>query len=307
MKSQLTELMDIFLCPKRAAPIMIKLAVLLTSHNRSAKTVKCLEHLYKNVLPQDILLKPILVDDGSTDGTAETVNMKYPSVEIVKGDGSLFWNRSMLKAWKYALPCEPDFVLWLNDDTMIEPDAISKMIATHVALVRETGRSGIVVGSTCYHSGDLSYGGVIRGSQINPINFKKVIPDDQPKPCLTMNGNVVLVARQVFESIGLLDDCFHHGMGDLDYGFRASKAGFPIWITPGFAGRCTNDNHVAGSFNDRALPLSERWKRIVSPKGLPVKAWLTFCSRHAGPLWPIFWIWPYFKLIFTSLSPRRTT
>ncbi len=48
-------------------------------------------------------LSVYLVDDGSSDGTGDAVRQAYPSVSVIRGDGTLFWNRGMRKAWEDAL------------------------------------------------------------------------------------------------------------------------------------------------------------------------------------------------------------
>jgi GT2 family glycosyltransferase len=274
---------------------------LLTCHNRREKTLAAIQMLKASPLPRDVRLSVVLVDDGSTDGTGDVVREAFPQVVIECGDGSLFWNRGMLRAWQRALQLSPDYVLWLNDDTRLYPQALSRLLETDRWSRSHAGRPGIVVGSTNDDDGRLSYGGSVPVPGINPLKMKKVVPGDMPKPAVTFNGNCVLVPKEVFERIGLLDEVFEHGMGDNDYGFRAHKASIPIWVMPGYAGRCANDNSSEGSFNDRTLPFRVRWKKIMSAKGLPVRSWLAFCRRYAGPFWPIYWLWPYAKLMATSI------
>jgi len=95
----------------------MKIAALITCHNRRAQTLACLEALYQNALSQDYSLHVILVDDGSTDGTGEAVRELYPSVEIIRGDGNLYWNKGMYRAFGHAMETGFDAYLWLNDDT----------------------------------------------------------------------------------------------------------------------------------------------------------------------------------------------
>jgi hypothetical protein len=96
-------------------------------------------------------------------------------------------------------------------------------------------------------------------------------------------------------------------MGDLDYGLRATNAGFPLWVMAGFVGKCDNDHPLEGSYLDQSLPFAERWKKALSPKELSPKAWGVFCMRHAGPWWPLYWIWPYAKIVLTALHSLRAT
>lgn len=275
----------------------MRIAVLMTCHNRKAKTLACLEGLFKNTLLAGYSLYVILVDDGSTDGTSEAVRSRYPEVLIVRGDGNLFWNRGMLRAWEMALPLTPDYVLWLNDDTLLLSRALNDLLETEARARAETGKPTIIVGSTHNDLGELSYGGCVPASTINRLKMRKVIPGDSPQAAVTMNGNCVLVPRAVYERIGLLDKVFSHGMGDNDYGFRAHKAGIPIWVMSGYAGHCNIDHTVTGSFRDPNLSVRSRWRQITSPKGLPAIPWLVMCKRHAGPLWPLVWLLPYAQVL----------
>lgn len=280
------------------------LVALMACHNRREKTLAAIARYFAAESPTDCGRRLVLVDDGSTDGTAEAVRAAFPEAIIEQGDGSLFWNRGMLRAWQRALRIEPDYVLWLNDDTLLYPHALAALLETDARLRAETGQPGIVVGSTDNDAGELSYGGSVPASAFNRLKMRKVVPGDAPRPAVTMNGNCVLVPRAVYERIGLLDEVFRHAMGDNDYGFRAHKAGIPIWVMPGYAGRCNNDNRVTGGFLDAALPLRARWRKIASPKGLPFGAWRVLCQRHAGPAWPLVWLLPYAKVLLSAAMRR---
>ena len=61
---------------------MKRIAVLMTCHNRKAKTIRCLRNLYC----QNINLDIFLVNDGCTDGTEEFVAKEFPKVNIIEGD-----------------------------------------------------------------------------------------------------------------------------------------------------------------------------------------------------------------------------
>jgi GT2 family glycosyltransferase len=81
----------------------MRIAVLMTCHNRREKTLGCLRALFVNDLPHDTSLHVILVDGGSTDNTAEFVRTEFPQVDILLGDGNLFWNRGMQRAFARAM------------------------------------------------------------------------------------------------------------------------------------------------------------------------------------------------------------
>ena len=283
---------------------MNRIVALITCHNRKAKTLACLDALFQNPLHEGYLLDVFLVDDGSTDGTEQAVRERYPQVNIIKGDGNLYWNGGMRVAFAAAMEKGFDYYLWLNDDTLLYPTAINSLIATSGELHAKHGKSVIVVGSTQdANDGRLTYGGVIRPNKWKALYFKLVTPKDVPIECETMNGNCVLIPSAIAKEVGNLAKEFAHAMGDQDYGLRARYAGFCVWVMAGFAGTCSR-NTVAGSFNDASLPVAVRLRKMMQPKGLPRASWRVFTQRHAGVLWPIYWLWPYVKLVASAANSR---
>ena len=110
---------------------MIKIAVLLTCYNRKEKTLNSLQSLNNAKKIKNTQLDIYLVDDGSIDGTSNSVSKLFNNVKIIKGNGDLFWNRGMHLAWTSAVNnCDYDFYFWLNDDTLINNDTIEILLNT---------------------------------------------------------------------------------------------------------------------------------------------------------------------------------
>lgn len=276
-------------------------AVLMTVHDRKAQTLACLEQVAAQRPDAAVEISVVLVDDGCTDGTAGAVRDRFPDVLVVAGSGHLYWNGGMRRAFEVAMGADPDHYLLLNDDTHLLPGALRTLLATHAALAQTEGRPCLVVGSTVDPlTGKHSYGGWRRGGWLTPVRLELIAPGPAPKPCDTLHGNCVLVPREVVKRIGNLDAAFTHSMGDLDYGFRAARAGCGLWIAPGYLAQCVA-NTGKGLFVDAALPAREQWRRILGPKGLPPSEWLTFTSRYGGPLWPLNFCWPYVKIWWNAL------
>jgi GT2 family glycosyltransferase len=272
-----------------------RLHVLLTVHDRKAKTLACLERVEAQRADAGADLSVVMVDDGSTDGTAQAVRARFPDVRVVPGSGQLYWSGGMRLAFEVAHADDPDFYLLLNDDTYLLPGALRTLLAVHDERTRAEGRPCLVTGSSVDPAtGRQSYGGWRRGPALSPTSLTRIPPGREPLPCDTMHGNCVLVPREVVRRIGLLDAVYTHAMGDLDYGFRARRAGLGLWIAPGYLAEC-QENDGRGLFVEAALAPRERWRRLLGPKGLPPRAWLTFNARHGGPLWPLTFCWPYLK------------
>lgn len=285
----------------------MRIAVLMTCHNRRELTLRCLRALHAALPARDrAWVQVILVDDGSTDGTSAAVRREFPGVELLSGDGSLFWAGGMRKAFGHALGRGYDHYLWLNDDTLLHPGAVDGLLDAY-GQVAGAGEGAVVVGSTCDAStGRLSYGGSLRASRWRPMRFQLIAPGALPLPCDVFNGNCVLISSAAAQAVGNIDPVYVHGMGDFDYGLRARAAGIRCWIAPGVVGTCSN-NAAKGTAADRDLPLVARWGKMMGPKGVPPRPWARLTQRACGSLWPLVWAWPYVKLVLTSrrIFPRQ--
>ena len=284
---------------------MVRIAVLLTCHNRREKTLTCLAALSDQVLPSGVVLTVILADAGSTDGTSEAVRVRYPQVQLLQGTTDLFWNGGMRLAWAEALNGDFDFYLWLNDDTDLEPDAIGRLLQASDGLASAGCDNTIIVGSTRDpYTGAQTYGGVVRSSRFHPLKYRVVPPaENKLQRCDTMNGNCVLVTREAARRTGNLRREFTHGIGDFDYGLRARASGCTIWVAPGFIGTCARDSG-ADRWANVGLTLRECWNQMNSPKGLPVWEYCRYVRQHGGLFWPLFWVLPYLRLIIGALLSK---
>lgn len=235
-----------------------RIAVLMTVHNRKEKTLQCLKNLYNNSHKYSI--EVYLTDDGCSDGTREAILEKFPDINIINGDGSLFWNRGMIAAWQASTQSIPDYYLWLNDDTMLFYDAINRLIDT----ANQFNDESIIVGQTCdlINKNMTTYGGRSKKRR-HPLIENKT---NKPIACDTFNGNIVLIPHKIYKKIGMLDSYFHHSFGDIEYGLRAQKAGIHNYITPGFIGECARNNPIP-IFQRKGKNFFKRLELLYSPLG----------------------------------------
>lgn len=249
------------------------IAILITVHNRKAKTLECLNHLFKQQNVDYNQIDVYVTDDGCTDGTVQAVANQYPSVHIVRGDGTLFWNRGMHLAWQAASQTKDyDFYLWLNDDTVLKSSSIATLLNTNKCV----GNNAIIVGTTSSVKSEelLTYGGRNRyGVIIAPTSF--------PQICHHFNGNIVLIPRSVYRLVGFNDPFYHHALGDFDYGLRGQKLGVQSFVSPDILGYCENHTQLSRWCNP-VLPLKQRWKAFRTPLGHNPEEFFIFEKRHNG-------------------------
>ena len=270
-----------------------RIAVIMTCHNRCNTTVSCLQALYK----QQENFQVYLVDDGSSDGTSEAVKQNFPEINLLHGDGNLFWAGGMRVAFGKAIEEDYDYYVWLNDDTILSENALRKLLTIHKTLIQQGQPDSIVAGSTQDpDTGIPTYGGSVKSKRWYSNKMEFLEPSQELQKCDTMYGNFVLIPRSVAAKVGNIDPAFIHSLGDIDYGLRASKLGCSVWAAPGFIGTCTQ-NSAKGSWVDLDLSVMERLKKAFQVKNFPVAPWTTFTKRHDGLLWFLYWFLPYIRAI----------
>lgn len=283
---------------------MANVVALLTCHNRRPQTLQCLRALRKAVGGQ-IGLTAVVVDDGSTDGTGHVVGATFDWVRVLFRDGSRFWNGGMYDAFSTALVDAPDFVLWLNDDTLLDHGAVTALVAVYEDL-SALGKEGIIVGSVRDPiTAEVTYGGVTRSAPIcRPSSFSLIQPKTDPQRVDTMHGNCVLIPRSVYQTVGVNDPGYTHGMGDYDYGLRVSEAGYLVALAPDTYGVCGRNLAPSPPTGNMAVRVRAEFAHLLSPKGLPPKDWARFMRRWGGPAWPLFWLSPYMRAAIRAVRHR---
>lgn len=247
------------------------IAVLMTVHNRRETTLECLRHLFQNSVV-GYTYKVYLVDDGCTDGTAEAVAKEFPEVVIIKGDGNLYWNRGMIRAWEVSAIDNPDYFLWLNDDTMIFETALNITIKDYVSIPNKS----IIVGTTCSTTdcSQATYGGYSSGL---------ITPNGTPQQAAVMNGNYVLIPQCVFAEVGMNDPVFTHSFGDREYSLRCRRKGVLVYTTSQFIGTCDRHTATKKCYNP-SFHLWDRMKYFMSPLGNPPSELFHLYSMERGKL-----------------------
>lgn len=268
--------------------------MLVTCHDRRDMTLKALGQLLVQV-GADADVHFYVTDDGSTDGTAEELRRLPAALTLVRGDGHLYWAAGMAVAEQAAMNSNPDYLLWLNDDTFLDVDGLQRLLA-----VSEEFPEAIIVGATRDpDTGDVSYGGRRRISRWHPQRFERLPDCAEVQFADTINGNVVLVPRRVRAMVGPIDGRFPHAYADDDYGLRARKLGALLVQAPGTVAEC-RPNREEGPI----LRGPKAWKALQDPKGLPWRAQARFLHRHGGAVWWLSFAAQQLNLV-VGLKPVR--
>lgn len=215
----------------------MNIAVLIVCHNRRDTTLTCIARFFSSVeMAVECTAKVFLVDDGSSDGTADSVRRCFPNVNLIEGDGNLFWAKGMNLAWRKSVERNDwDAYLWMNDDTELECDALKKLLAVN-------GGEKIVVGNLVNKKGEIVYG--MRDGGL-------------------FTGNCILVPRKVYERIGMICGEYSHAWADSDYAMLAKRAGIEV-VSAGVVGKAEWHSNRPSL---KGLSLLERFRMLRNPKG----------------------------------------
>lgn len=248
---------------------MIKILAIFTCFNRRELTKRSMETLSHN---KNVQFDYVVVDDNSTDGTREMLKSLPEQVDLIEGDGNLFWNGGMHKAIEHVKRAHPnyEYYMLMNDDTRFFEGIFDEMAPF-------LKKDEVLVGAICGEHGELSYGGI---KYTKGIKYDKLGPEGAGVSCSTFNANCAIIPHEIFMKVGI-DPYYKHSIGDFDYGLQISKLGYQIHIFSKYVGEC-NDNSLLLTWQDPSLSRIERIRLKESRKGLPFDDWFHFLHRNFG-------------------------
>ncbi|MBW4580199.1 MAG: glycosyltransferase family 2 protein [Tildeniella nuda ZEHNDER 1965/U140] len=269
--------------------------ILIPVHDRKAITLACLEQLDQQENLQRY--RVVVIDDGSTDGTAEAIQRLYPTVFLLQGDGNLWWTGAIKKGMEYAYEQGADFFIWLNDDTLPSSGCIP-------AIVNECVQSSNkIVAAQCYASSNFempTYGG--QKKRFLSVELFHT-PRNQAIACDCMSGNLVCLPRSIVDKIGYPpSDRLPHCLADIVYTWEAKKAGYELKVLGNATATCAF-NPLEEGWASSAISMEKRWRLITSPKSnLYPSAYWNYCKSFYGSLAFIPFIQVYFRLVLFTIA-----
>jgi GT2 family glycosyltransferase len=198
--------------------------ILLPVHNRREITrrfVACLKN--QTYSPYHL----VLIDDGSTDGTAEMVREQIQSLTIIRGDGTWWWGGALQKGYNWLRARNPpltDLVVIMNDDTEFEKHFLEKA----VAYLREHQKTFLL--AQCYSKEDNTL--IDAGTHVDWRRFKFEQPSDRKQiNCLSTRGLFFRV-KDFYEVGGFRPFLLPHYLSDYEFTIRAHRKKMNLTADP---------------------------------------------------------------------------
>lgn len=264
-------------------PVSLELSVIMVSFETRDLLRESLKVLGTD--PPGCSHEIIVVDNASSDGSADMVEREFPKVRLVRSGGNVGFGRGNNQALRMA---SGEFVLLLNPDARVGREGIDRMMAC----LRSQPEIGILGPRMVYPDGRLQPSVFRFHSAWREIfialRLHRLLPKrlrgrlllerhfgfDETLRVDWLGGSCMLVRRRVFEDIGLLTEATFHGNEDWDLCWRAAQAG---WGTVFF--HEVSVAHVSGASSRQYV-------------GFPETEWFAYhnlyviLSNHR-PLWSV--------------------
>jgi GT2 family glycosyltransferase len=212
----------------RASTAAPSVAVVILTWNRVDELVPCLESFACVEYPNYTVY---VLDNGSEDETVPTTRSQFPWVRLVENGSNLGFCRGNNVGIRRALDDGFDYVMLLNSDTTMTPDLIGEL----VKVMEADPRIGIVgAKNLLMENPDYTWGkyGVVTWGPMLVKTIGRFEPDekrdDPPLDVPWVIGNACMMRRDSLESVGLFDEEYWQCNEDVDWCYRARKAGWRV-------------------------------------------------------------------------------
>lgn len=251
-----------------------RVSVIVLNWNSYDVTLDCLRSLrrmdYRNV-------EVVLVDNGSADSSGDRLAEIVPDVRLIKTGANLGFAGGCNVGMRDALRRAADYVLLLNNDTVVAPDCLNHLIRVAEADAQIGAASPKVV---FFDRPDrLNYAG---GIQTRWRLFPEIIGlrerddgrFDQVREVSFLTGCALLIKAEVLRKIGVFEEVYFHFFEDIEWSLRLIRSGFKAVYVPQAVVR-----HKEHYVTDRQQPRGfiefyfARNSIIFARKHLPLRVW----------------------------------
>jgi len=219
--------------------------------NGGEQNAACLASLVAGGVPADHI---VFVDNASSDESLAEIRCGFPDVLTIANDRNLGFGEGANQGARHALDGGATCVLFANNDVTFPPDAPSALLE----VLGEDSQIGIVGPRVLYARPPARVwcaGGMMTWRQNLSTLLGHGAPDAprwrQRRPVDYIAGCAMLVRREVFESIGMLDPSYFAYMEDVDFCIRAGAAGFQVQSIGTVACYHEPSSATGGGYNPR--------------------------------------------------------
>ncbi|MCF8056359.1 MAG: glycosyltransferase family 2 protein [Desulfocapsa sp.] len=203
--------------------------IILVTWNHWSVTAECLAQLVQLGYTNYHI---VVVDNGSTDTTPDTIETLFPTVTLLRNTDNLGFAAGCNIGLRHVLAMGADYVLLLNNDTIPSLDLISRLVAAAGSLPD----AGILTPIATYADAPQRWWPTAGFCHRLTSDYVRLHPeqllDGRPLPVNYVFGTAMFLRRPVLEQVGLLDERYFMYYEDMDYCLRAARAGWELYVLP---------------------------------------------------------------------------
>ena len=209
-----------------------KIYIILLNWNNEEDTIECIESLkkinYNNY-------KIIVIDNGSEEKSVQKIEKKYSDLCIIKNRSNLGFAGGNNVGIKYAIDNDVDYVLLINNDTIVEENFLTELV-----VVGDADEKNGLLGSKIYFHSEKnriwSAGGKVnwlknKGTHIGLDEIDEG-QYDKIKEVDYLTGCCLLIKKEIIEKIGVLEEDYFLYYEDTDFSLRAQNVGYTCVYVP---------------------------------------------------------------------------
>lgn len=260
-------------------------AIIILNWNGCADTLECLESVGRI---GSEAIRIVVTDNGSSDGSALAIRRCYPDVQLLENGSNLGFAAGNNSAIARALHEGAEFVLLLNNDTIVDTGIIDAFRDA----ARRMPQAGVLGAKIYYHADPqrLWYAGGYwdpRTLSFNEYGAGEIDQGqyDQLTETDWVIGCAMFVRAEVFREVGLLEPKFFLNNEEVDFCSRVRRAGYSCAYVP----RARLWHKVSASFGGEDSPLKEYfsarnrllWAQRNAPAGV---RWCIYTRSARGVL-----------------------
>jgi len=209
--------------------MLSKVFIIIVNWNGRLDTLECIESIKNN----DYLNYEVVIIDN---GSKEKFQVTDSKIKVIYNKKNLGFSGGNNVGIKYALKNKADYVLFLNNDTIVSNNFLSKM----VEIAEKDNKIGII-GPKIYFPNSKKIW--FAGGKINwlynkgtMIGYDEIDNGQYDKPKIQetdyITGCCALIKKEVLEKIGLMPEEYFLYYEDTDWSLKAQKQGYKCVFTP---------------------------------------------------------------------------
>ncbi|MCE5199272.1 MAG: glycosyltransferase family 2 protein [Armatimonadota bacterium] len=212
-------------------------SIIIVNWNTRDILLQCLDSVYRT--SKETLCEVIVVDNASTDGSADAVSQHFPDVSIVRNDKNVGFAAANNLAIKAA---RGEYLLFLNPDTVVCGDAISEM-RDFLAKDKEVGAVGCRLANADGSTQESYWFSfpcrrwllekVIYWNKVTQRISKKSNKLQEPFPVAHLLGACIMCPASLVKQLSGFDESYFLYLEETDLCWRIREAGYAVFHLPG--------------------------------------------------------------------------